>query len=57
MTKKLTEWRRTTMRGCGPACVRMDLLVYTRRKDGRDYWGHEHHPGELVPCGSKAELR
>lgn len=25
-----TKWRRTTMRGCGPGCQRMDLPVESR---------------------------
>jgi hypothetical protein len=57
MTAKKADWKRTTMRGCGPNCRRMDLLVYSREKDGRLQVGHEHHPGEIVPCGSKVELR
>jgi hypothetical protein len=58
MTKKLDEWRLTTMRGCGPSCVRRDLPVYTRRHlQYGDQWGHEHHPGDLVPCGTKVVLR
>lgn len=56
MTRKIGEWRLSTMRGCGPNCRRMDLLVYVRMRDGRLYVGHEHHPGEVVPCGSKVEL-
>jgi hypothetical protein len=56
VTKKLSEWQLTTMRGCGPNCRRMDLPVYSRIKGGRLYVGHEHHPGEVVPCGSKVEL-
>lgn len=56
MTKKLTDWRLTTMRGCGPGCVRMDLPVYSRTLDGRLKVGHEHHPGDVVPCGAKVEL-
>jgi hypothetical protein len=30
MPKYPTPWKRTTMRGCGPACTRMDLLVESR---------------------------
>lgn len=56
------EWHRTDMRGCKPpeqpgGCRRLDLVVYSRIRNGRLQTGHEHAPGEVVPCGARVELK
>lgn len=55
-------WRRTDMRGCYPpnqpgGCQRLDLVVYNRIRNGNLETGHEHPPGESVPCGARVELK